>query len=84
MDSLALVVEYTVDAGQRRTLRHQAEMVMRAAEESIPEADDLAAVAARYMRLAETAAALDSGVGAQRSWPAPERQRRPGRLGLNG
>src|SRR5487761_1186022 len=51
MDALACITEYTTAPEQRQIVRHQADMVMRSAEETIPDPDDLADIAARYAKL---------------------------------
>ncbi|MHB1445503.1 MAG: DUF2254 domain-containing protein [Acidimicrobiales bacterium] len=79
MDALAYVTEYTVGPEQRAVVRRQAEMVLRAARESIADGEDLAVLEDRYQRLAAIAANLDSGAGTRRSWEAsvsaPRRRR---------
>jgi uncharacterized membrane protein len=68
MDTLACVTEYTGDATQRHVVRRQAQMVLRVAEESVNDADDLGDIRVRHARLEAIAERLDSGSGAQRSW----------------
>lgn len=51
LDALAVVAEQTTSAHQRRVLLRQGDMVLRSAEESVPEADDLEDIRARYQRL---------------------------------
>jgi uncharacterized membrane protein len=48
LDALSRVAEHTVEEGQRAALRRQAEMILRRAESSDLEPDDLADVRARY------------------------------------
>jgi len=74
MDGLAYVVEYTHTAEQREVVRRQADMTMRAAEESVHDPADLADVRRRYDRLLATARALDAGTGAPRIWTHPVRR----------
>jgi uncharacterized membrane protein len=62
------VTEYTVAEFQRGVLRRQAEMIMRAANETIPDHEDLADVQAAFDRLTTVADRLDSGATAPRSW----------------
>ena len=77
MDALACITEYTTAPEQRQIVRHQADMVMRSAEETIPDPDDLRDIATRYDKLQSIAIRLDSGTGAHRSWArATDRQHR--------
>jgi len=68
IDGLANVTEYTVSAEQRHVLRRQADMILRAANETIPDPEDRADVQTRYERMMKVAESLDSGLGARRSW----------------
>ena len=61
MDSLAHITEYTPGPDRRQVVRREAEMVMRAAVETIADPEDLADVRTRYDRLQAIASALDSG-----------------------
>jgi uncharacterized membrane protein len=70
MDGLAYITEYTPTTERRRVVRREADMVWRAAEETIPDPEDLADVKVRYDRLQAIAASLDSGAGAYRTWAA--------------
>ena len=56
LDALARVMEYTTTAEQVEALMHQADMIQRSSTESIPEADDCAAVTRRYDVVRECAA----------------------------
>ncbi len=71
MDGLANVTEYTASREQRDVLRRQADMILRAAFETIPDPEDRADVQRRYDRMMMVAQSLDSGIGARRSWVAP-------------
>ena len=51
LHALAVVTEQTTSAGQRHILLRQADMILRAAEESVSDADDLEDIRARYRRL---------------------------------
>jgi uncharacterized membrane protein len=59
IDALSHVTESTADHRQRATLMRQAEMIMRGAEEEVPEPNDLADIRARFERLTELSRALD-------------------------
>ena len=48
VDALARVMEYTVDAAQQEILLRQADMILRASEEAIPEPEDRSLVRARH------------------------------------
>ena len=48
MDSIAHIVEYTQDSGQRADLLRQARMIVEGAERDLDEPDDLADVQRRY------------------------------------
>jgi uncharacterized membrane protein len=62
MDALTSVVEQTKTVEQRRVLVRQGEMIARAAEESVPEPNDLSDIRARYRNLLDKAA-LDEPAG---------------------
>ena len=51
LHALAVVTEQTTSATQRRILLRQADMILQAAEESVPDANDLEDIRARYRRL---------------------------------
>ncbi len=68
MDSLACITEYTSDREQRYVVRRQAEMILRVAEDSVAEAEDLDDIRERHVRLEAIATRLDSGAGARRTW----------------
>jgi uncharacterized membrane protein len=53
LDALAVVMEQTTTAEQQRILLRQAEMVLRSAEETVPDANDLDDIRARYRRVLE-------------------------------
>jgi uncharacterized membrane protein len=48
LDGLAKVMSHTTSSEQREVLREQAEMILRASEESVPEEGDRADVRVRY------------------------------------
>jgi uncharacterized membrane protein len=56
LSSLGRVCEYCIDDGQRAVLLRQAEMIMRASEESVPEPEDLDEIRARYQEVLAVAA----------------------------
>jgi uncharacterized membrane protein len=56
LDGLAKVMTHTTSAEQRDVLLEQAEMILRASQESVPEEGDRAAVRRRYEALLSTAA----------------------------
>jgi uncharacterized membrane protein len=56
LDALAIVMSYTSHAEQREVLLEQAEMILRASEESVPEEADRADVRARYDAVLDSAA----------------------------
>ncbi|MGA2520468.1 MAG: DUF2254 domain-containing protein [Acidimicrobiales bacterium] len=64
LDSLTAIVEQTTSEAQRRSLVRQAEMIMRGAEESVTEPDDLEDIRARYRRMTQSAAASDPAAAA--------------------
>ena len=59
MDALTHIAENTVDSQQRAVLMRQAEMIMRGAEEEVPESNDLADIHIRLDRLATVCRTLD-------------------------
>jgi uncharacterized membrane protein len=59
LDALAIVAAATMSHQQRRVLTRQAEMILRAAEESVSEPNDLEDIRNRYQRLMALAAAAD-------------------------
>jgi uncharacterized membrane protein len=48
LEALNRIMEFTTEAGQRRALLRQADMLLRSSEEAIPEPDDRMAVRRRY------------------------------------
>jgi uncharacterized membrane protein len=81
MNALAQVTEYTTGPEQRQVLRRQAEMILRAADETIPDPEDRADVHVRHDRMLAVASRLDSGVGNPRSRePTTATKRQPRRL----
>jgi uncharacterized membrane protein len=78
MDALAHITEYTPGPDRRQVVHREADMVMRAAAETITDPEDLADVQTRYDRLQQIAFALDSGTSSRRTWaPAPDSDRIP-------
>ncbi|MGP8006020.1 MAG: DUF2254 family protein, partial [Acidimicrobiales bacterium] len=69
IDALTHITENTTSSRQRAVLLRQAEMIMRGAEEEVPEQNDLADIRVRFDKLAQTSAAMDhtsgSALGAQ-------------------
>jgi uncharacterized membrane protein len=63
--SLARIMEYTISPDEREVLLRQAEMIIRASDEAIPEANDRADVRAAYELAVAIAARLD-GVAERR------------------
>jgi uncharacterized membrane protein len=70
LDSLTHVVEYTRRPAQRSVLLRQAEMVLRGAERSITEPEDLADVRRRYEQVVTTAQRMGQSPGGDGSHPA--------------
>jgi uncharacterized membrane protein len=56
MDALTSIMEETRTVGQRRILARQGDMILRSAEESVLEPNDLEDIRSRYRRLMVTAA----------------------------
>jgi uncharacterized membrane protein len=74
------VMEYTVEPGQRRVLLRQAEMILRGAEEEIPEQQDRDDVRRGYDRIIAVSLRMaDGGIGDPARWVPPTRRRRLGR-----
>ena len=61
MDSLTKVLEYTTDPEQRDVLVRQADMILRASEQSIAEPEDLDDVRSRYEAVLATLALVSTG-----------------------
>jgi uncharacterized membrane protein len=61
MDSLTKVLEYTTDPEQRDVLVRQADMILRASEQSIAEPEDLGDVRSRYEAVLATLAIVSTG-----------------------
>jgi uncharacterized membrane protein len=70
LDGLGNIAEYTTSPEQRMALLRQAEMVMREAEASVPEENDLLDIRARHDRLVTVVARLDAGEASPRRWRA--------------
>jgi uncharacterized membrane protein len=65
LDALAKVLERTTSVEQHSVLREQAEMIMRAAEESVPEASDRADVRESYERVLSAAERRAAAIAAR-------------------
>ena len=63
LDSLHYVVEYTIDPRQRSVLPRQADMILRNAESSVEEENDLEDIRARFASLVATAERMRSPRG---------------------
>jgi uncharacterized membrane protein len=63
LDSLHYVVEYTIDPGQRSVLLRQADMILRNAESSVEEENDLEDIRARFASLVATTERMRSPRG---------------------
>ena len=73
IDALDHVAENTTGPGQRAVLVRQADMILRGAEEEVPEPNDLVDIHGRYERLVRTVRTLDGGAPAGLS-PGPSRR----------
>ena len=85
MDSIAHIMEHTVEDGQRQVLLRQAEMVLRAAEEDIGEELDREDVRRRYEHVLAVRIQLEDSTATQPGWAHSTkrrhaRTRRPRRL----
>lgn len=60
IDALTYITEITTSSQQRNVLIRQAEMIMRGAEEEVPEPNDVADIRVRYDRLLATTNEIDS------------------------
>ena len=63
LDALANIAERTTGTEQRGFCTRQAEMILRGAEEEVPEPFDLEDIRLRYERLVRTVQVLDAGHG---------------------
>ena len=63
LDSLHYVVEYTIDPRQRSVLPRQADMILRNAESSVEEENDLEDIRARFASLDATTERMRSPRG---------------------
>jgi len=61
LDALAHITEHTTGGDQRAVLMRQAEMILRGADEEVPEPNDLADIHRRFDRLALAARLMDEG-----------------------
>jgi uncharacterized membrane protein len=59
IDAITVIVQNTSSASQRVVLLRQAEMIMRVAEDTVPEANDLDEIGHRFERLVEISGARD-------------------------
>jgi uncharacterized membrane protein len=59
IDALAHITENTTSDRQRAVLLRQAEMILRGAEEEVPEPHDLAVIHLRFDRLVQAATTLE-------------------------
>jgi uncharacterized membrane protein len=64
LDAIAQVTEYTIDPGQRVVLVRQADMILRSAESSVDEENDLADIRERYAALVATTQRMRSRTNA--------------------
>jgi len=60
IDAISVIMHNTTSDGQRIVLLRQAEMIMRVAEDSVPEPNDLTEIRGRFARLNEISLALQS------------------------
>jgi uncharacterized membrane protein len=60
LDALTYITESTTSTKQRSVLIRQAEMILRGAEQEVPEPNDIADIRVRYERLIKTGNELDS------------------------
>jgi uncharacterized membrane protein len=60
IDALTYITENTTSSQQRDVLIRQAEMIMRGAEEEVPEPNDVADIRVRYDRLLATTNGIDN------------------------
>ena len=66
LDALAHIAEHSGDAERQSAILRQADMILRGAEEEVPEPNDLADIRRRYGRLVETVSAGSAGTGPDR------------------
>jgi len=66
LDAIAHVTEHTVEPSQRQVLRRQADMILRAADDSVPEPNDLEDVHRRYDNVLSMIALIDEHPGSDR------------------
>jgi uncharacterized membrane protein len=62
IDALAHIAESTTNSQQRSVLLRQAEMILRGAEEEVPEELDLAVIRDRFDQLVQCSRALDNSL----------------------
>jgi uncharacterized membrane protein len=63
LHALTIITQQTTSPGQRRILLRQADMILRAAEESVSDKNDLEDIRARYRRLRATSGEEIEDVG---------------------
>ncbi len=61
LDALAHIAEHTTRDEQRAVLMRQAEMILRGADEEVPEPNDLADIHVRFDRLALSVRFMEDG-----------------------
>jgi uncharacterized membrane protein len=65
LHALAIVMQQTITPEQRLILLRQADMIIQAARESVPESNDLGDIEVRYRRLVEMAAEEEDDASAR-------------------
>jgi uncharacterized membrane protein len=65
VDAIGWIMEHTVSTEQRRILLRQADMLLRASDEAIPEAEDRSVVRGRYQQVIAISARLDADQAAR-------------------
>jgi uncharacterized membrane protein len=66
LDAITHVVEHTTESAQRQVLRRQADMILRAADDAVAEANDLADIHRRFDNLVLLIGRIDRGTGSGR------------------
>jgi uncharacterized membrane protein len=61
LDAISHVIEHTTEASQREVLRRQADMILRAVDDAVAEANDLADIHGRYDNLVSLIGRSDEG-----------------------
>jgi uncharacterized membrane protein len=75
LSGLTRVMEYTVSAYQREVLMRQAEMIMRASEETVPEKRDLDDIRVRFAEVRVTGERMSAGAAPHHQRQSPARVR---------